>query len=255
MVEWCNQLLDQAESQHVILRAIGGLAIRLHSPVASQLPGLKRNYGDLDFVTISAHTSGVKSLLKSLGFQPYERFNRIQGKTRLIYYAPDNSWHLDIFIDQFRMCHNLQFSKEDLEKDRLTISLADLWLTKMQVVSLNEKDVKDLACLLIEHSPGQGDYETINLARINSVLCDDWGFYTTVYQNIDKMLEYLNIVDLTSEHKTSVTNRTSQIKINLEQRNKTLRWKLRAIPGKMLPWYNTPEEPTFEAIKLYPNLE
>src|SRR5678816_3887756 len=96
MAEWCVKILDQADSKQLLLRAIGGLAIRLHSPVVSQLPGLKRSYGDLDFVTISEHAGGVKSLLKTLGFMPHERFNSLQGKTRLIYYSPDNSWHMDI---------------------------------------------------------------------------------------------------------------------------------------------------------------
>jgi hypothetical protein len=253
MVEWCNKILNQASEQQVVLRAIGGLAIRLHSPIASQLPALKRTYGDLDFVTISAHSSGVKSVLKMLGFQPYERFNKVQGKTRLIYYAPDDTWHLDIFIDVFRMCHSLQFTKEELEKDPRTIPLADLWLTKMQVVNLNEKDIKDLATLLLEHSPGMGDNETVNLNRIISILGDDWGFYTTVLQNVDKMLEYLKIVDLTTEQKTTVLGRTLQIKESIEKAPKTARWKLRAVPGKKIPWYNNPEEPTFEAIKLYPD--
>ena len=44
----------------------------------------------------------------------------------------------------------------------LTIPLAELFLTKAQIVQMNRKDVLDLLALLLDHEVGPGDAETIN---------------------------------------------------------------------------------------------
>jgi hypothetical protein len=85
---------------------------------------------------------------------------------------------------------------ERLEKDPLTIPLADLLLEKTQIVEINEKDVKDSILLLLEHPLGSEDKEMINVGRICSVLSDDWGFYYTVTNNLNRISDY--VVDVNS---------------------------------------------------------
>ena len=67
--------------------------------------------------------------------------NAAHGRRRLVYYAPEGH-HLDVFVDGFYMCHELQFARR-LELDAVTLPLADLLLTKAQVARLNSKDVTD----------------------------------------------------------------------------------------------------------------
>ncbi len=70
----------------------------------------------------------------------------------------------------------------------------------MQIVEINEKDLKDSIVLLRAHTVGDTDKDTINAKRIAKLLADDWGFYYTVTTNLKKLKDYtLMNKDLTEE--------------------------------------------------------
>jgi hypothetical protein len=60
-------------------------------------------------------------------------------------------------------------------------------LEKLQIVTLNEKDVKDMLMLFAAHPVGDTDKETINGAFIADIMCKDWGFYYTTTVNLGKI--------------------------------------------------------------------
>jgi hypothetical protein len=250
MREECNIILAEAKKQNVILRAIGGIAINIHCPEASVIPVLKREYGDLDFVTASPDDQRMREFFNTINFSANSRFNALQGKTRMIFNNPDNTWHIDIFINEFRMCHKLQFDHERLLKDPWTIPLADLLLTKLQIFEINVKDVKDIAAILLEHPLGEGDFEMINMKRILEITNNDWGFYTTAHDNIDKIPTILDSLDLQINHKQVIKQRLSELEKIIDDSPKSSRWKLRASLGKTRKWYEEPEDASREVLKL-----
>ena len=69
----------------------------------------------------------------------------------------------------------------------MTISLADLFLEKVQIVKMGEKDAKDIAILLLEHELGDQDKGSINAEYISKLMADDWGFYYTTITNLRKL--------------------------------------------------------------------
>ena len=65
------------------------------------------------------------------------------------------------------MCHRIEFG-DRLGKSTPTLPVADLLLSKLQIVKINKKDVLDALILLAEHPLGQDDGEvdsTKGLAR------------------------------------------------------------------------------------------
>jgi hypothetical protein len=246
----CERILKEAEKQHVLLRVIGGLAVNLHSPKASLLPALKREYGDLDFVTASPDDQKLRSFFESIGFKANSRFNALQGQRRMIFDSLDDSWHIDIFINEFRMCHKIKFPRLRLLEDPVTIPLAELMLTKLQIVEINAKDVKDISALLIEHPLGDEDQEMINVQHILEVTCGDWGFYTTVHDNLEKTKNLLQTVGLTGKDLEIVQSRLDELAKQMEAAPKTLAWKTRAIIGKSMQWYEEPEDAARGELKL-----
>ncbi|MCL4560099.1 MAG: hypothetical protein M1281_05745 [Chloroflexi bacterium] len=250
MRENCEAILAEASRQNVLLRVIGGMAVNLHCPEAAQLPALKREYGDLDFVTASPDDQRMRGFFESIDFSPNARFNALQGQTRMIFNCPDDSWYVDVFINEFRMCHKLKFARERLAQDPVTIPLAELFLTKLQIVKINPKDVKDVAALLLEHPLGDSDDETVNVRRINEITGDDWGFYTTVRMNMDKIPQFLAALDL-PERETAVINaRLAELAKAMDEAPKSMRWKMRAVVGKSVQWYEEPEDAARGELKL-----
>ena len=56
----------------------------------------------------------------------------------------------DVFIGDFTMCHTLPLA-DRLHIEPVTIPLAELFLSKAQIVDLNRKDVLDLLTLILDH--------------------------------------------------------------------------------------------------------
>ena len=250
MREECEIILAEAKKQKVLLRVIGGMAVHLHCPQSSLLPALKREYGDLDFVTASPDDQHMRRFFESIHYGTNTRFNALQGKSRMLFNSPDDTWHIDIFINEFRMCHNIKFNKNRLMQDPITIPLAELFLTKLQIVEINAKDVKDVAAILIEHTSGDNDNETLNIHRIIEITSHDWGFFTTVRMNIDKIPALLETIRLPDKENTIVVNRLADIANAMDAASKSTRWKLRAIIGKSQKWYEEPEDAARDELKL-----
>ena len=72
-----------------------------------------------------------------------------------------------MFVGAFSMSHKIPLA-ERLELDPISVPLAELLLTKLQIAELNEKDVRDALALLYEHPVGDEDGDSVNAARVAS---------------------------------------------------------------------------------------
>jgi hypothetical protein len=237
------RILSEAERQGIILRLIGGLAVKVHSPHASH-DDLGREYPDIDFVTDKAGRRKVGRFLTNLGYAPNRTLNTLTGDLRQLYYDEQRGRHIDVFIGDFEMCHKLPLRKR-LRLEPLTVPLAELFLTKAQIVELNRKDALDMMILVLDHPVGYGDAETINLGVITRLCAKDWGLYITVSLTIKKLLNLLDEDDaiMLSDHKKRIVReRLATIQRAMKSAPKTLSWRLRNKVGMRLRWYNEVEE-------------
>jgi hypothetical protein len=140
------RLVDAADAQGVVLRLVGGVAIWARCPSARRAP-LARPYNDIDFVTRSGSTAAVTAFFAGQGYAPNRMFNALHGARRLMYADQARGPVVDVLVDRFAMCHQLDL-RDRLPPGARTLPLADLLLTKLQVVELNEKDL--LAFLLVD---------------------------------------------------------------------------------------------------------
>jgi hypothetical protein len=112
----------------------------------------------------------------------------------------------------------------------------------MQIVELNEKDIKDTIVLVLEHDIGDSDDETINGRLIADMLKDDWGFYHTVNMNLERVVAHLNDYSvLTAAEKDLVSRRIGDLRSRIDRAPKSLRWKARARVGTKVRWYQEVE--------------
>ena len=139
------------------------------------------------------------------------------------------------------MCHRLPIT-ERLALETLTLPLAELLLTKLQIVKLNDKDVRDICALLIDHPLGENDSETINVSRVARLCAEDWGLWKTVSLSLDKVGTVSADYDLETADRATLAKRIASIHQALEQAPKSLKWKMRAALGERVPWYTLPEE-------------
>ena len=235
-----QNLIAEAERHGTRLRLLGGLAFYISSPTAARLPGLQREYKDLDFAVDKKGARALGEIFSSQGWEPDRHFNALHGRTRLLFYY-QKTLQADIFIGEFEQCHKLDLDSR-LGLSSPTLPLADLLLTKLQVRQINEKDARDVYTLLLGHdlaSDGAPGY--IDLGFITHLTSSDWGWYTTIHDNLDTLDQNLP-AGLAEADRQRIQSRLGSLRSAMEAAPKSLRWQMRNQVGRRVPWYDEPEE-------------
>lgn len=240
------RIVEEGAKRSVPLRLMGGFAIRLHCPNYAHLYELldRRPAHDLDFVTYGKFRPLMKRLFADLGYAPMVSMALLfgTGKNRAIYKDEAHDRSVDVFFDRLEMCHAIEF-KNRLELDSPTIPLSDLALQKIQIVKINEKDIKDIIILLREHQVGKTEEETVNADHIARLLSKDWGFWYTVTANFNKTKEFLSeYKNLTETDRKDVETKLDDVLRAIENEPKSIQWRLRAKIGTSKKWYTEVEE-------------
>jgi hypothetical protein len=220
-------------------RLLGGIAVALRCPSAAPGGPFARSYSDVDLVTTNSSVEHLGNALAGLGYEPATRFNASHGHSRLMYDREADGAHVDVFVRRFTMCHELDLDGR-LSQDELTIPLADLLLTKLQVAELNEKDVTDASALLTDHDLTT-DESGISLRYVTGILGKDWGWWRTVTHNLEALPGHLQ-GRVEETRAAVVAERIVELTNAIDAAPKSLRWKARAKAGDRLPWRDDPEE-------------
>jgi hypothetical protein len=249
------RIVEVASARGLLLRLMGGMAVRAHAPDWTHRT--RRREVDLDFATRGKDRAAVFKLLEAEGYTPDKRHNAMFGGAQGWFVDAGRNRPVDILVDKLIMCHQIDFA-DRLAVSTPTLPLAELLLSKLQIVKINRKDVLDALILLAEHPlanddgapdsrTGQG---TISLPRILSYTSNDWGWWRTVTGNLDKLEQYL-ATDFKPEDVDIGGGRTAPLdpgeqvrglRATIDGASKSTRWKLRAKVGERASWYQEPEE-------------
>jgi hypothetical protein len=235
-----KRLLDLAAAEAVRLRLLGGVAVRLHAPECP--PAFDRVYKDLDFAVTKKAAGDADSLLRGAGYQPHVSFNAMHARERALYFDDDHGRQVDVFINSFRMSHEIPLGDRLDVEEGGTVPLAELLLTKLQIIELNEKDVRDSALLLHGHEVADHDDDAVNGARIAELCATDWGLWRTITANLERCRDHLGEYELADGERARIEGRFDQLLERIEAEPKSRGWKLRAKIGERKRWYELPEE-------------
>jgi hypothetical protein len=254
------RLVEVADARGLTLRLMGGMAVRAHGP---RWPArTRRTEVDLDFATTSKDRSAVYKLLEAEGYTPDRQQNALFGQKQAYFVDVPRRRPVDVLVDALEMCHRVDFGNR-LTKSSPTLPLAELLLSKLQVVKINRKDVLDALILLAEHPLAQDDGVdavhgpgAINLPRIVDITSNDWGWWRTVTGNLDKLDQYLatelqpDDLDLGTGQaiKFDPGTQIAAMRAAIEEAPKSTKWKLRARVGERMAWYAEPEEMEHQGI-------
>ena len=238
-----RRIVDAARGMNVVARVLGGAAVHLQSP--GDRPLLARDVKDSDLVTRRGARSPVTAVLTASGYAPDQMFNALHGSSRLLFYDEANGRKLDVFVGSFSMCHELPIA-ERLDRDPLTIPLAELVLTKLQIVELTERDQRDVYNLLYHHDVTDRTGAGIEADYVARVCAADWGLWRTSKGTIERCVANVGEYAIPAEAAATIKARLEALWRRIDAEPKTTRWKLRSRVGDRLRWYAEPEEHTTE---------
>jgi putative nucleotidyltransferase-like protein len=233
-----ERLLGLASRDGLPLRLLGGVAIRIQAPEVP--PALTREYKDLDLAVTKKRATDADKLLREAGYEPHVSFNAMHARERGLYFDETHGRQVDLFIHSFRMCHEIPLG-DRLERTDQTVPLAELLLTKLQIIEVNEKDIRDTVLLFHGHAITDDD-SAVNGARIAELCGADWGLWRTITANLDRCRDHVTDYDLPAPERARVQERLDALLERIEAEPKTRGWRLRAKVGDRKRWYDLPEE-------------
>ena len=237
------EVVREANAGGVPLKLIGGQAVRLLCP---RFPHRARDDQDMDFASVSSAKRPLIDYFSAHGFLGDKRFNLLHGDRQMYFTTADGTTSVDVVMDRLNMCHVLDF-RDRIDRMPDTLDVADLLLSKLQVVELNQKDVHDMLHLLSAFEVTDGDEPgTIGLDRIGQVIAPDWGWWRTATMNLEKLVHFAEDEqhpDLVPEARTfEPGEQARRIRRFCDEVPKPVKWKIRSKVGDRVQWYQEPEE-------------
>ena len=234
-----RQLISDAAEQGLVMRALGGVAVFLQS--ADGQPRLVRSVKDIDLAVAKGNGKAASRVLQQASYVADEMFNALRGSRRLLYHDPRNARHVDVFVGEFSMCHELPLTAR-LDTDPLTVPREELLLSKLQVVELTGNDQLDIYNLLYHHEVGEGADAGIASPFIAALCARDWGLWRTCQLNIGRSLDNLGSSGLEPGEQKAVADRLERLRARIDAEPKSRRWRIRNQVGDKVRWYAEPEQ-------------
>jgi hypothetical protein len=249
------RIVGLANARGLQVRLMGGMAVRAHAP--AWVHRTRRVEVDLDFATRGKDRPAFFRLLEAEGYTADKRHNAMFGGAQGYFVDAARRRPVDVVVDRLQMCHKMEFA-DRLPASTPTLPLAELLLSKLQVVKINRKDVLDALILLAEHPLGSDDgaqdagqgLGAISLPAVVHYTSNDWGWWRTVTGNLDVLDQFLGSemtpadLDLGEPRPVRFDPReqVAALRAAINDAPKSTRWKLRAKVGERATWYELPEE-------------
>jgi hypothetical protein len=248
------RIIALADERGLLVRLMGGLAFHAQAPTWTAR--IDRDGRDIDLATRSQDRTALSDLLIGEGYTPDRQYNALYGHKQLYFVDESKGRPVDVLVDRLEMCHRFEF-RDRLAISRPTLPLAELLLTKLQIVKINRKDLLDALILLASHPlapasdgarEGAGAGAAINVSRITGLTSADWGWWRTVTGNLDRLRTYVetelgpNELDTGAPLPFDPKAQLIALADAIEAAPKSTKWRLRARVGDRMTWYEEPEE-------------
>ena len=237
------RIVAAADASDVAVRVLGSIGVALHCPdAAALLPSFERTYADIDLVAYRRAAKALSRVLTDLGYHDDREVYIMSEGARSIFNDPIRHIHLDVFYDRLEFCHIIPLAGR-LEADRPTIPLAELLLSKLQIVKINEKDIVDTILLFLDHPLGSGDADIIDVDRIAALSAGDWGLWRTLTQNLEKVVALAaGYPQLDDAQRANATRAATGLKARIDAEPKAMAWRMRARVGDRRQWWSDVDE-------------
>ncbi len=239
------EIVAGARDTAVTLRVVGGAGVRLHcAPPDEAMHRLGRSAKDLDFIVLKEDRKGMRRFLEARGYVVDRDLLVAMEGSRYSFSHPLTEVEIDVFVERLAFNHTIEV-RHRLDSHPTTIPVEDLLLQKLQIVKLTSNDLLDMAVLLATHPvcAGPGSGEDLDAGYIAGLLARDWGFHHTALVTLQRIREAVGSqIDLGAIANETVWQRVKFLAEAIEDKPKTLSWRMRAKVGERVQWWDDVDE-------------
>ena len=139
LINESQAIINKSEQKGIVLRLFGSVAVRIHCPQYSYLlDQLNRIPNDIDFIGLNSDSNSIKNYFLDLNFVIDKYVLMISDGKRLLF---NNDIKAEVVLDKLDYCHTIDL-RNRIRFDYPTIPLADLLLSKLQIIKINKKDIR-----------------------------------------------------------------------------------------------------------------
>ena len=245
MLAEARGIVDAARAEGVLVRLLGGLAVREH---CTHTRFCERPYRDIDLAALAGASKAVTAMLGRLGWAENRQVAMAtMGRKRQFFRdcrhgagtdrAHDDD-RVDLYLDAFRLHHTIDLRRR-LDLERYTVSTSDVLLVKLQRTEVNPDDLRDIVTM-VKDAVGLGEDDepdVLNLRYLARLCAADWGLHHDVTRNIARCRAALDPALESVQAAARVRRRLDALEAALAAAPKGLRWRMRARVGERLAWY------------------
>ena len=236
-----SELVGDGQKLGVALRSVGGVAIweRLPERLRGLYEEVRQRPKDLDLVSPKGTPSDrIVGIFVARGYEPDERLIAWRGDERHQYFDLDESGRpvveIDVFLGPPPACHKFDLPEQEFGGEGAALSVTELLLQKLQIVEATDKDLTDIAFLLLAN-PTSLNGAGIDSSRVVGLLSHDWGFHYTATRNLERVESIVGQkMDEASEQVTR--DRIASLADELGAAPKSRKWKMRSRLGTKVSW-------------------
>lgn len=235
LVDEALRLISEADTNGILLRALGSVGVRLHCPpLLDEMDRKDRQPKDIDLVTRKEDRRVLRDFFEQQGYEADRDMLVAMEGTRYLFKDPVRGIDVDVWVDVLDLCHRLDLTTRMGVGPSLEIE--DLILSKLQIVDLTPTDVDDLASMLSTHEleADSPDPEVIDTTYLCSLIRSDWGLWKTSTDNLTKLAP-----SLPPKGRANV----AELIRMFDKTPKSLRWKVRARIGERMQWWQEVDIP------------
>ncbi len=240
-LEEARRLTDEAGRQGMVLRVMGPIALHFYFPEYVDLYRRMERLGervftDIDYASYGKFRNKMVPFFEGQEYCLEKRAAMVSGGTRLIFFDGRVPM-IDVFYDRLDYNHPIEY-KGRLEIHPYCVSLTDLLLQKLQIVQINDKDLKDAMLLLLAARVGDRDEDMINAKYVAKLMSEDWGFYYTSSTNLQRIQAAVDGVRaLDDAQRNRIREQAALLLKTIEEAPKSWGWRNRAKTGTKKIWY------------------
>lgn len=218
-----EKILNDCRNLNIEIRLLGSVALLfLDISKRDWLYGQRKLFGDIDFVVLERDINKLEEYFIETGFENNRNVKMLHGNQRRNFSSPKNI-SVDCFIENIYLCQNITVS-DRLYLSYPTISISDLFLSKIQKHTLTSIDVFDIGYILNFN---------IEVEYIAELCSSNWNWWKTFQINIPVLINS----NLNKKNKKKLRD----IFDSINSKKKSIKWKTRNIFGSSIKWYNTVE--------------
>ena len=257
MLDEAIDLVEQARADGVDVRLVGGLAVLT---LCTARDACRRDHRDIDLVAPRAAARRLLGTFGRLGYEENRHVRLASGGALIQVYRPcahrgsrgplHADDRVDVYLDAFRLHHTVWLRRR-LRREPLTLPPSDVLLAKLLRTRMTDVDVRDVVTLLLgveireEEAPG-----TIGSRYLARAGAREWGLYHDVTANLARVSAAAEGLGLGDGEAERVRTAATRVLAAMAAAHKGPRWRLRAVIGERLPWYDAVDEDDGQRIGL-----